>query len=178
MKNNMRWLAVLLALVTVLAMFAACRRGTPDKNPVETDPVVTESAETNPAETKPAETKPAETEPAATEPAATEPAETEPAETEPAETEPTETKPVETESTETEPEETKPAVTPSVGGGSIHWHSYSETVVKATCVNKGYTLTVLTSSAMISKRFRFSLVLTKTVKTPSTPTKKPGLRAL
>ena len=65
MKNNIRLLAIFLALVTVVSAFAACGNSTDET----TDVTVTDAPETNAPQTEPSEIEPSGSEPAETEPA-------------------------------------------------------------------------------------------------------------
>lgn len=151
---------LLLCLAMLLVMFAGCSGGggdvtttpsqestgstEPDTSPTDgTEPDVTEPDVTDPTEAAPSEddvtepTDPVVTEPAVTEPDTTvdpteDPQPTEPVApadpTDPADPQPTEPAP------EADPSPTEPDPTPS------HTHSYTKTVVKPTCTDKGYTL--------------------------------------
>ncbi len=74
MKFNLKFWAVLLALVTVLSTFVACGGPSSVTDAPETDaPDTTDTESTEPVETDAPETEPSETEPTVTEPDETEP---------------------------------------------------------------------------------------------------------
>ncbi|MBQ2597083.1 MAG: hypothetical protein II581_04165 [Oscillospiraceae bacterium] len=84
MKNNRAKTALVLALILMFSLLAACSKsgsgaGKAEPSvpaaPTQTTARATEPTETEPVETEPTETEPVETEPAATNPVATEPKE-------------------------------------------------------------------------------------------------------
>lgn len=101
--------------------------------PTTTIPETTDAPVSDPTEA--AETTPIEllTEPTESETQPSKPEETEPEETVPEETEPIENTPPATEPPATEPPATEPTESP-------HTHSYSETIIKPTCDEGGYTI--------------------------------------
>lgn len=97
MTKLVKLLSLVLALLLLVASFAACGGETPDTDPADTDP-----ADTDPVDTDPPVTDPPETDPPVTDPPETDPPVTDPPETDPPETEPEDPTPAEPDTTEPE----------------------------------------------------------------------------